>query len=53
MYVLVKRPEEIEQVAQVQEQQYTPSRPEVFFIKYKGQDKAQEVTGESIFLLLT
>lgn len=36
VYVLVKKPEDISQIIQQQQENYKPHKPEVFFIKYKG-----------------
>ncbi|XP_063393746.1 uncharacterized protein LOC134678923 [Cydia fagiglandana] len=43
VYVLVKKPEVVEDIVVPKIEQKPPSKPEVFFIKYKGKEDSQAV----------
>lgn len=43
VYVLVKKPDSVEDVVLPQVEQKPPSKPEVYFIKYKGKEDSQAV----------
>lgn len=36
VYVLSKKPEDVQQIIQQQQENFVPAKPQVFFIKYKG-----------------